>query len=116
LEKLFARPGMGEIFISCVKASYNSINKHINNERRQTLFQLDEINARLKNAREMYADQKMDVDDYKAPQSKLHSYHKSIRNKTYKRTTKGKQCGWVAGFSSSTFVLPGCFIRRIRYQ
>lgn len=57
---------MGEVFIETVRQSFGVINGHINNERKQILFQLEELNTRLKKAREMFADQKMEADDYKA--------------------------------------------------
>lgn len=66
LKKYVPKPGMGEVFIETVQQSFSVINGHLNTERKQILFQLEELNTRLKKAREMFADQKMEADDYKA--------------------------------------------------
>ena len=69
LKKFKPYPGVSEIFVHLINETFQNINKQVNSNKKQILIQLEEINKRLRNAREMFADQKMDADDYKAIKS-----------------------------------------------
>jgi site-specific DNA recombinase len=65
LRKFVPRPGMAELYVKTLGEAFRNQTKHQQASRRQILFQLDELNSRLKNARELLADQKLDSDDYR---------------------------------------------------
>lgn len=59
------KPAMSKIYISLLKEAYVQQTKHSNSRRRLLLAQIDELNTRLRNAREMVADQKIGLDDFR---------------------------------------------------
>jgi site-specific DNA recombinase len=65
LKKYVPFPGMNDIYVVAIGEAYNNQIKHLKSDRTQILFQLDNLNTRLKNAREMVADQKLDPDDFR---------------------------------------------------
>jgi site-specific DNA recombinase len=69
LKKFIPHPGVSEVFVNLINDTFQNFNKQLNSNKKQILIQLEEINKRLKNAREMFADQKMDSDDYKTIKS-----------------------------------------------
>ena len=56
---------MSSLFVAVLKESYHEKNKGQQSEQRQILSQIEGLNTRLKNARELFADQKIDADDYR---------------------------------------------------
>ena len=56
---------MSEIYVATINEAYNDQTKHLKTDRTQILSQLDGLNTRLKNAREMVADQKLDLEDFR---------------------------------------------------
>ena len=65
LGKYIPKPEMNSLFVAALKESYYEKNKGQQSEQRQLLSQIEELNTRLKNARELVADQKIDPDDYR---------------------------------------------------
>jgi site-specific DNA recombinase len=59
------RPGIAGLYVTTLGEAFRNQTKHQQASRRQILYQLDELNNRLKNARELLADQKVDSDDYR---------------------------------------------------
>jgi len=54
---------MSDLYVTTICEAFKSQTKNQQVYRRQMLFQIDELNIRLRNAREMLADQKLDSDD-----------------------------------------------------
>ena len=65
IRKYVPRPGMSSLYVTALKETFNEKTSSQQSERRQLLSQIDELNTRLKNARELVADGKLDVDDYR---------------------------------------------------
>ncbi len=65
LKKYVPKPGMSDIYVISLKESYYEQTRSQQSDRKQLLSQIDELNIRLKNAREMVADQKLDPEDYR---------------------------------------------------
>jgi site-specific DNA recombinase len=65
LKKYVPRPGMVEIYTPLLQKTYNDQTTHLKKNRGQILMQIEEINNRLKNARNLFADGKMDQSDYR---------------------------------------------------
>lgn len=65
LRKYTPRPGMSDVYVLSLKESYHEKTRNQQSDRRQLLTQIDELNLRLRNAREMVADQKIDPEDYR---------------------------------------------------
>ena len=65
LKKYVPYPGMNDLYVATICEAYNDQTKHLKSNRSQILSQLDNLNTRLKNAREMVADQKLDPDDFR---------------------------------------------------
>lgn len=56
---------MSELYAITICKAFKSQTCHHQTDRRLIFSQLDELNTRLKNAREMLADRKLDSDDYR---------------------------------------------------
>jgi site-specific DNA recombinase len=65
LRKYVPQPGMDTLYIVTLKETYSSKTSGHLGERRQILSQIDDLNIRLKNARELIADGKIDDEDYR---------------------------------------------------
>jgi site-specific DNA recombinase len=65
LGKYIPKPGMSSLFVSVLKESYHEKSKSQQSEQRQLLSQIEGLNTRMRNARELLADQKIDADDYR---------------------------------------------------
>ena len=65
LRKYVPKPGMGSLYIITLKETFSSKTNGHQGERRQILSQIDDLNIRLKNARELIADGKIDGEDYR---------------------------------------------------
>ncbi len=65
LRKYLPRPGLSDIYVIPLKEAFSEKTKSQLSDRRQLLSQIDELNTRLRNAREMVADQKFDPEDYR---------------------------------------------------
>jgi site-specific DNA recombinase len=65
LKKFLPRPGMVEVYIPILQKAYNDQTAHMKNERGHILTQIEDLNSRLKNARNLFADGKMDQHDYR---------------------------------------------------
>jgi site-specific DNA recombinase len=66
LRKFIPRPGMAEVYIPLLQKAFNDQTTQMKNERGQILMQIEDVNSRLKNARNLFADGKMDQWDYHA--------------------------------------------------
>ncbi len=64
LKKYAPNPGMSDIYVITLKESYYEQTRSQQSDRKQIFSQIDELNCRLKNARELVADQKLDPEDY----------------------------------------------------
>ncbi len=64
LKKFIPRPGMVEVYIPLLQKTFNDQTMQMKNERGQILMQIEDVNTRLKNARNLFADGKMDQRDY----------------------------------------------------
>jgi site-specific DNA recombinase len=64
---------MSDIYVATICEAYNDQTKHLKSDRIQILSQLDHLNTRLKNAREMVADQKLDLEDFRELKSECTS-------------------------------------------
>jgi site-specific DNA recombinase len=65
LRKYVPKPGMKELFTIILKEAFYEKTKGSQNNQRQLLSQIEELNIRLKNAREMVADRKLDHEDFR---------------------------------------------------
>ncbi len=65
LKKFTPRPGMVEVYIPILQKTFNDQTTHMKKERGQILMQIEDVNNRLKNARSLFADGKMDPLDYR---------------------------------------------------
>lgn len=65
LKKYAPNPGMSDIYVITLKESYYEQTRSQQSDRKQIFSQIDELNYRLKNARELVADQKLDPEDYR---------------------------------------------------
>ena len=65
LSQYVPKPGMSDLYVLSLKESYFEQTRSQQSNRKQILSQIDELNTRLKNAREMVADQKFDPEDYR---------------------------------------------------
>ncbi len=65
LRKYVPRPGMSILYGTTLKEAFYEKTKGQQGERNQLLLEIDGLNTRLKNAREMLADQKLDPEDYR---------------------------------------------------
>jgi site-specific DNA recombinase len=65
LGKYIPKPEISNLFVTVLKESYYEKNKGQQSEQRQFLSQIEELNTRMRNARELFADQKIDADDFK---------------------------------------------------
>ena len=65
LKKYVPKPGMSDIYIITLKESYYEQTRSQQRDRKHIFSQIDELNIRLKNARELVADQKLDPEDYR---------------------------------------------------
>jgi DNA invertase Pin-like site-specific DNA recombinase len=65
LRKYVPKPGMIELFKMTLKEAFHEKTKGAQSDRNQLLSRIDELNTRLKNAREMVADQKLDSEDFR---------------------------------------------------
>ncbi len=65
LRKYVPKPGMSDLYVISLKESYYEKTRSQQSDSKQLLSQIDQLNTRLKNAREMAADQKLDLDDYR---------------------------------------------------
>lgn len=65
LRKYVPKPGMSELFKIALKEAFHDKTKGYRSECNQLLSRIDELNLRLKNAREMVADQKLDPEDFR---------------------------------------------------
>jgi site-specific DNA recombinase len=65
LKKFIPRPGMVEVYIPLLQKTYNDQTVHMKKERGRILLQIEDVNNRLKNARNLFADGKMDQRDYR---------------------------------------------------
>jgi site-specific DNA recombinase len=64
LSKYVPKPGMSNLYVTTLKEEFSKKTNSKQSESKQILFQIDELNKRLKNAREMFADEKLDAEDY----------------------------------------------------
>lgn len=65
LRKYVPNPVFRDVYVTVLKESYHEQTKNKQAGRKQLLTQIDELNIRLRNAREMVADQKFDPEDYR---------------------------------------------------
>ncbi len=65
LRKYVPEPGMNELFVMILKEAFHEKTKGSQSERNQLLSRIEELNNRLKSAREMVADQKLDPEDFR---------------------------------------------------
>ena len=65
LKKLVPKPGLKEIYVITLKETYNEQTHSQRSARNLLLNQIDEQNKRLRNARELVADQKLDPEDFR---------------------------------------------------
>ena len=65
LKKYVPNPGMSEIYIVTIREAYNEQTKSEFGNRKKILSQLEEINTRLKNARILLADHKIEAEDFR---------------------------------------------------
>jgi hypothetical protein len=65
LKKFTPRPGMVEVYVPLLQKAFNDQTMQMKNERGQILMQIEDMNNRLKNARNLFADGKMDQRDYR---------------------------------------------------
>ncbi len=65
LKKFTPRPGMVEVYIPLLEKTFNDQTAQTKKERGQILMQIEDVNSRLKNARNLFADGKMDPCDYR---------------------------------------------------
>ncbi|WP_370443898.1 recombinase family protein [Terrimonas sp.] len=65
LRKYVPKPGMSDIYVVTLKESYYEQTRSQQSNRKQIISQIDDLNIRLKNARELVADQKLDPEDYR---------------------------------------------------
>lgn len=59
------QPGMAELYKIMLTHAYNNQTGFLVSDKRNLMDQLDKINQRLKNAREIRADKELDVDDFR---------------------------------------------------
>jgi hypothetical protein len=65
LRKYVPKPGMSDIYVVTLKESYNEQTRSQQSDRKQIISQIDDLGIRLRNARELVADQKLDPEDYR---------------------------------------------------
>ncbi len=65
LKKFVPKRGMNDIYVISLKEAYYEQTQSQRIQRNQLLNQIEELNARLKNARVLVADQKLDPDDFR---------------------------------------------------
>jgi site-specific DNA recombinase len=65
LKKFIPRPGMVEVYIPLLQKNFNDQTAHMKKERNNVLIQIEDMNNRLKSARNLFADGKMDERDYR---------------------------------------------------
>ena len=65
LSKYVPKPGMTSLYIATLKETFSERTSGQQRERRQLISKIDELNMRLKNARELVADGKLDAEDYR---------------------------------------------------
>jgi site-specific DNA recombinase len=65
LKKYIPKPGMSDVYVINLKEAYSEKTKSQQSDRKQLLSEIDELNNRLRKAREMLADQVLDPDDYR---------------------------------------------------
>jgi site-specific DNA recombinase len=65
LRKYVPNRGLNEIYIITIKEAYSEQTKSHLGDRKKVLNQLEEINTRLKNARTLLADHKIDAEDFR---------------------------------------------------
>ncbi|MEA3426708.1 MAG: recombinase family protein [Bacteroidota bacterium] len=65
LRKYNLHPELSDLYVLPIKEAYYEQTSGAQNEIRQLMQQIEDYTQRLKNAREMVADQKLDLDDYR---------------------------------------------------
>ena len=65
LKKFIPKPGMARLYIETLKKAFHDKTKNQQSEQKQILSQIDVLNTRINNARELVADGKIDSVDYK---------------------------------------------------
>lgn len=65
LKNYVLRPGFKEIYVLMLKEAYDEQTNGQQSQKKQVLAAIDALNIRIRNARELVADQKLDPDDYR---------------------------------------------------
>lgn len=65
LGKYIPKPEISNLFVTVIEELYYEKNKGQQSEQRLFLLQIEELNTRMRNARELFADQKIDADDFR---------------------------------------------------